>query len=547
MLQRGDSPGKVTRMKTHFVPKRLTLASLAGLLLLLVSSPLVNAQGEAKHGGTLIYALGADVHTLNPAITTDVEALAVSCKMFNGLVWIDRNLEVQPELAESWDISEDGLTFTFHLRNDVRWHDGTPFSSADVKFSFEEVLGKYHPRTRGAFERVSSVEAPDDYTVIVRFDEPYAPFLNHMTCQDGGIVPKHIYEGTDILSNPANQADPVGTGPFVFEEWVRGSRIVMTRNDDYFREGLPYLDRLVARVMPDPTSRVVGLLSGEVDYSQSYFLPNADIARLEASPNVQTQRDTDLPGNYVMFLNVNNPPLDDPAVRQALLVGLNREQIVDQAFFSLGSPGESAIHRALGWASNPDVSYSDRYAYDPERANELLDELGLERGANNMRFSVRVLYDPGQAGFNAMSQIIRDNWAEIGVDAKLEPFENQVVADLGYNKRDFDTLLMGYTTGGDVAVGVSRQYVSIEPGAAFTNPTNYSNARVDELFEIGASTPFVEERQAAYFELQEILAEDLPVFNLVDRTEIDAAAVGLVGLWESIQPYDRWDQVGWAE
>jgi peptide/nickel transport system substrate-binding protein len=321
----------------------------------------------------------------------------------------------------------------------------------------------------------------------------------------------------------------------------------MQRNDDYFREGLPYLDTVIARVMPDPSSRVVGLISGEVDYAQSYFIPKSDVARLEASRNIQTERDTDLPGNYVMFLNVNNPPIDDAAVRQALLMGLNRQQIVDQAYFGIGSPGESAVHRALGWASNPAVSYSERYAYDPEAANAKLDELGHARGSNGVRFSIRLLYDPGQAGFNPMAQIIRDNWAQIGVAVVLEPFENQVVTDMGYNQRNFDTLLMGYTTGGDVAIGVSRQYVTIAAGAPFTNPTNYSNPEVDRLFDAGAGTPFVEERQAAYYALQEILAEDLPVFNVVDRTEVDAAAAGLLGLWQSSQPYDRWDQVGWED
>lgn len=526
--------------------RRWTLFRVAVALLLTVPS-LVAAQEEPQHGGTLIYAIGSDAHTLNPAITTDVEALAVSCKMFNGLVWIDRDLEVQPELAQSWEISEDGLTYTFHLREGVRWHDGMPFTSADVKFSFEEVLGKFHPRTRGAFQRVNSVETPDDHTVTVRFNEPYAPFLSQMTCQDGAIVPKHIYEGTDVVNNPANYENPVGTGPFVFSEWVRGARIVMVRNDDYFRPGLPYLDSMIARVMPDPSSRVVGLISGEVDFAQSYFIPNSDVARLEAARNVQTQQDTDLPGNYLMFLNVANPPIDDAAVRQALLTGLNRQQIVDQAYFGIGSPGESAIHRALGWASNPAVSYSELYGYDPEAANAMLDELGHVRGSDGVRFSIRLLYEPGQAGFNPMAQIIRDNWAQIGVNVVLEPFENQVVTDLGYNQRNFDTLLMGYTTGGDVAIGVARQYVTIEAGAPFTNPTNYSNPEVDRLFHEGASTPFIEERQAAYYRLQEILAHDLPVFNIVDRTEIDAAAVGLVGLWQSSQPYDRWDQVGWLE
>ena len=500
---------------------------------------------EPVQGGTLIFAIGGDPQTLNPAITTNVEALAVSCKMFNGLVWLNRDFEAQPELAESWEISEDGLTYTFHLRDDVVWHDGTPFTASDVEYTFEQVLAEYHPRSGRAFESVTDVSTPDGYTVVVQFEEPYAPFLQQMTCQEGAILPRHLFEGTDPVNNPLAFDNPVGTGPFKFVEWIRGDRVVMERNEDYFREGQPYLDQMIAQVMPDPTSRVLGMLSGQVDYIQSFFLPKEEVARLEADPNVQIMRDTDLPGNYLMFLNVENGPLQEKGVRQALLMGLNREQILEQAFFGLGSPGESAVHRAISWASNPDVSYSEMYTYDPERANQMLDELGYPRGGDGTRFQMRLLYNPAQAGFNAMAQIIRDNWRQIGVDVVLEPFENQVVTDRAFNQRDFDALIIGYTTAGDPAIGISRQYVSTEPGQPFTNPTNYSNPEVDRLFAEAASTPFLNERQELYYEVQEILAEDLPVYNLMDRTEVDAAAAGLRGLWESSQPYDLWGQVWW--
>jgi peptide/nickel transport system substrate-binding protein len=529
--------------------QRRISAFVSCAILVTLFLPMAHGQGdsvgEPVRGGTLIFAIGGDPQTLNPAITTNVEALAVSCKMFNGLVWVDRDFVAQPELAESWDISEDGLTYTFHLRDDVLWHDGTPFTAADVVYTFLEVLAPFHPRTARAFENVSSVTMLDDYTVVVEFHTVYAPFLQQMTCQEGAILPKHLYEGTDPANNPRAFDNPVGTGPFVFAEWRRGDRVVMTRNDNYFREGQPYLDQMIAQVLPDPNSRVLGMLAGQVDYIQSFFLPREEVARLEADPSIQTQRDTDLPGNFIMFFNVANEPLSDPAVRQALLVGLNREQIASQAFFGLATPGESAIHRALSWASHPGVSYSERYGYDPERANQMLDELGLVRGANNTRFSMRLLYNPAQAGFNAMAQIMSDNWRQIGVDLVLQPFENQVVTDLAFNQRDFDALIIGYTTAGDPAIGISRQYVSIEPGHAFTNPTNYSNPEVDRLFLEAASTPFLDERRALYYAVQEVIAEDLPVINVVDRTETDAAAAGLRGLWQSSQPYDLWGQVWW--
>lgn len=523
---------------SSYLSRRPLKIVLAALLTLVAT---VSAQDEPTPGGTFIYAIGNDPQTLNPTLTTNVDTLAVTCKMFNGLVWLDRDFELQPELAESWEISEDGLTFTFFLRDDVVWHDGEPFTSADVKYTFEEVLAQYHPRTNRAFETVASVETPDDYTVVVTFEgSVYAPFLQQMTCQNAAILPEHLYAGTDPTSNPLNVDNPVGTGPFRFVEWLRGDRVVMARNDNYFRDGEPYLDEIIARIVPDPTSRVLGLLSGEVDYIQSFYLPKEEVARLNADPSIQTETDTDVPGNYLMFFNTANAPLDQPEVRQALALGLNREQIVNQAFFGVGSPGESAIHRALGWASNPEVSYSELYPYDPEQANVLLDELGLE---SDPRFSLRLIYNPAQAGFDATAQIIRDNWRNIGVDVVLEPFEPQVVVDQVFNQRDFDVTIIGYTTGGDPAIGISRQYVSIEPGFPYTNPTGYSNSEVDELFTNAATTPFVEERQDFYYAAQAIIAEDLSVLNVMDRTEVDAAGANIGGLWQSAQPYDQWGSV----
>lgn len=530
----------------HQRPSPLIVALLLADLCLGMIMTFAGAQEQTpQRGGTLIFALGADPQTLNPAITTNVEALSVSCKAFNGLIWLNRDFEAQPELATSWEISEDGLEYVFHLREDVTWHDGQPFTAADVEYTFEEVLAQFHPRTSNAFANVSSVETPDDYTVVVTFTTPYAPFLQQMTCQEGAILPRHLYEGTDPLNNPRNFDSPVGTGPFMLTEWVRGDRVVLDRNPNYFREDMPYLDRMVGQIMPDPTSRVLGLLSGQVDYVQSFFLPKEEIARLEASPQVTVERDTDLPGNFLMFFNTTNEPLSSADVRQALVMGLNRNQIVDQAFFGLGAPGKSAIHRALGWASNPNVDYDELYSYDPDRAAELLDELGhpIENGS---RFDVRVIYNPAQAGFNALAQIIRDNWSNIGVNVILEPFENQVVTDRVFIQRDFDVNIIGYTTAGDPAIGIARAYVSIEPGQPFTNPTGYSNPEVDRLFQEAAQVPFLDQRQELYYQVQEILAEDMPVLNLMDRTEVDAANAGLQGLWQSSQPYDLWDRVWWT-
>lgn len=505
------------------------------------------AQEAPRYGGTFVFAIGANPETLNPAITTGVEALAVACKMFNGLVYLDRDWNPQPELAAAWTVARDGLRIVFKLQPNVRWHDGKPFTAADVKFTMEEVLAKFHPRTRLAFANVEGVDAPDPLTVVVRFKNAYAPFLQQMTCQEAAILPKHLYEGGDILKHPRNNDQPIGTGPFRWGRWVRGDFIELTRNDQYFRPGLPYLDKMVAKIMPDASARVLALEAGEVDYLQSFFLLKQEVARLRQNSAVQVKQDTDLPGNFLLFFNTQRKPLDDRRVRQALAMGLNRRQVLEQAVFGLGAVGRSAIHVNLKWAYNPAVDYTKLYPYDPARANALLDQAGHRRGADGTRFRLRLVYNVAQAGFGAMAEIARNNWKALGVEVSAEPVEFQVTLDKVFAKRDYDVSLQPYTTAGDPAIGIARAYVTMNEGRPFTNPTGYSNPKVDELFTQAATVPAREERRKLYFEVQRIIAEDLPTLNLIDRTEADAASAKFRGLWQSAEPYDEWDRVWWVQ
>lgn len=498
-----------------------------------------------RYGGTLVIAISANPALLNPAIAGATEQIVVGCKMFNSLIYVDRDWNPQPELAKSWTISPDGRVYTFKLVENARWHDGKPFTSADVKFSFEEVSAKYHHRMAVALATLERIDTPDPYTVVVRFKNPYAPFLEALTCQNAPILPKHLYEGTDILKNPHNQS-PVGTGPFRFESYTRGDKIVMVRNNTYFRPGLPYLDRLVAKVMPDAASRTLALEAGEVDHIQSYFLLKQEVARLKANPNLQVKYDTDLPGNYILFFNVTRGPLADKRVRQALATGLNRRQILEQAAFGLGSPGKSAIHAKL-WAYNPTVDYDRLYPYDPTKANRMLDSAGFARGTDGTRFKIRFVYDVAQANFGPIAEIVRSNWKDLGVQVVLEPFEVQLAIDMVFTKGDFDLNIQDLTTGGDPAIGITRAYQSMpRPAKAYTNPTGYSNPAVDELFRRAISTPVREERRKIYFEAQRVIADDLPALNVIDLVEADAASAKFKGLWISAQPYDEFDQVWWV-
>ncbi|GAC1465099.1 MAG: ABC transporter substrate-binding protein [Gemmatimonadaceae bacterium] len=515
---------------------------IGAVIALFLCCGVVASAPAGQHGGTFVFATGGDPQSLNPGITTGVEALAMDCKMFSGLLWHDRDGKNRGELAEQWYTSGDGLTYTFKLLHNVRWHDGKPFTAADVKYTFDDVLRLYHPRAKVAFANVREVQTPDAYTVVVHMKKPYAPFLTQMTCQDGPILPQHLYANTDVLKNPHNTDNPVGTGPFKFQSWVKGDRITMVRNSDFFRKGLPYFDTVIGKIVSDPTSRVQGLATGEIDYVQSFFLPKEQLAQLKRSPSVQLKSDTDAPGNYLFFLNVTHPPLNNKVVRQAILRAINRKQILDQAYLGVGYVAKSAIHQKMLWAYDPAVDYTKMYPYDPKAANAELDKAGVPRKSGS-RFTFNLAYNPAQAGFTSVAQIIQDNLRAVGIEVKLAPYEVNVLNDITFNKRDYDGAIFAYTTAGDPAIGIARVYITTPPGQPFTNPTGYSNPKVDALFEQGALTTKLAGRQKAYYAVQRLLAQDLPTIPLIDRTEIDAANAKLRGLWQSGQPYDEWDQV----
>lgn len=241
-------------------------ASAAIVMLLVVAATAVLAADEPVRGGTLVVAISADPGHLNPAITTSGATHAAAELLYNGLLGRDERGETVAELAESWSIEQAGAVYRFRLRDGVTWHDGTRFTAADVKFTFEEVLLKYHARTKASIGGVlAGIDAPDDRTVVFRFKQPYAPLLLQLDATEAPIVARHVYRGSDPQTSQAN-VKPVGTGPFRFVSYTKGSEIRLARNPAYFKGGLPHLDELVMRIIPDASIQVLALENGEVDF-----------------------------------------------------------------------------------------------------------------------------------------------------------------------------------------------------------------------------------------------------------------------------------------
>lgn len=508
--------------------------------------PTEETSSETRQGGTLVVALGSDPEHLNTSISSSVIVGLPGNAISEALVRIDREYNPYGLLAESWDISEDGLEYTFHLREGVRWHDGEPFTSEDVKFTLEEI-SPLHGRAGAVLENVASIETPDDLTVVITLKEPFAPFLTFLTSENAAIQPKHIYEGTEILDNPANLA-PIGTGPFKFQAWNPGESVELVRNDDYWDAPKPYLDRLVFRILPDNNTRILALQSGEIDYISNYDINFVDVERLREDPSLHVESDRGHPRVLLLFFNTEKEPYNDLRVRQALFGAIDRELILDSAFGGIGGLGRSSIPPGLSWAYNPDVDYMAMYPYDPEAAEALLDEAGYPRQADGTRFEARFLFDPAQPGFNDLADIVRSNWEAIGVKVTLEPRERAVWLDQLYTQKDFDTSIAFYTTSGDPVLGVQRAYLCSEiRDASFTNASQYCNPELDELFQQAATAVSREERAKFYYEAQEIIARDLPAAVLIDSGFADVIRTGFGGLDEFFSSPEtstpRWESI----
>ncbi len=469
----------------------------------------------------MVVAIGANPEHLNVGISSSVIVALPSAAVTEGLVRLNRQYEPEPALATSWEVSPDGKTVTLHLRTGVKWHDGQPFTSADVKYTFE-TLSPLHSRASSVFKQVESIETPDEQTVIVKLKAPFGPFVGFLTAENAGIEAKHIYEGTDALKNPANM-QPIGTGPFKFESWKPGESITFVRNPDYWDAGKPYLDKLVFRIIPDSNARVLALEAGDVDFISNYDISFTDVARLQKTKGLTVEMGRGHPRVLLLFFNNKNAPLADARVRQALFRGLDRQLMLDSAYAGVGGLGISSISPGMSWAYNPEVDYMKMYPFDLQQAGKELDEAGYPKDASGTRFELRFLYDPAQPGFKEVADIVRANWEALGVKVNLESRERTVWLDQLYNKKDYDTSIAWYTSSGDPVFGIQRAYVcaDIRP-ASFTNASQYCNPDLDTLFGQGASAMTQDERAKYYREAQTIIARDLPSAVLLDSGFADA-------------------------
>lgn len=490
--------------------------------------------------------IDADPPTLNLGITTDYTAGDVCAKILEGLVWTDRGYAAQPSLATGWTVSADGREYRFSLRAGVRWHDGTPFTSADVVFSFTEILARLHPRASAMLRRVAAeVTAPDAQTVVFQLKTPYAPFLQQLTVFDAPILPRHLYAGTDIAANPANQ-HPIGTGPFRFDSWARGSAITVVRNPDHWGAPKPgpapsLLDRIVFQIIPQPANRITALETGDADFASDFYLPKAGELQLMAANTLQLRQGVNIPAVYFALFNTETAPFSDIRLRHAVASALDRARMVRQVMNGLATPGYGAFGDGFAWLLDAPSSYAQSYPLDPTKARALLAEADYRPDTKP-----RVLYDAARPQMVGTAAILRENLRAIGMDVQLVPLERSVLNDRIFAKRDYEIGLQSYFSAGDPAIGYHRMYQTDTAHAMQTNATGYSNKEVDALLGAALSEPDRAKRAELYRQLQRILNADLPAMVLFDEKTVDFASRRLSGIWPGLDPRDQWAGVSIA-
>ena len=475
-------------------------------LVLATSVAFAGAQGEAEETDTLVVGQVAEPKALDPHTVTAVNDFRILVNIYEGLVQFrDGSLEVEPALAESWEISDDGTVYTFDLREGVTFHDGTPFDAEAVKFNFDRMLNEDHPYYDTGpfplaffFSSIQETRVVDEYTVQLVLNEPFAPLLSNLAYPTGLMVsPEAVREsGEDYGRNP------VGTGPYRFVEWESNTQVTVAANEDYWGSE-PGMDQIVFRPITDGNTRVNEMLSGGLDLmvevppdSVSTFAESEEFTVYEqAGPHV-----------WFLILNLREGPFTDPRVRQAANYAINKEALVENVLQGTATVADSPIPPAFDWAYNEDL---DPYPYDPERARELIADAGAE-GAE-----VTFYVTEGGSGMLdpvPMGTAIQADLEAVGLEVNIETYEwNTFLGEVNPGlEGKADMAQMAWMTNDPDTLPFLTLRTAAFPEDGGFNSGYYSNPEVDELLNQARVSTSQEERAELYQQVQEIVYEDAP-------------------------------------
>ncbi len=484
--------------------------------------------GTPQFGGQLVYASAGDPVNFNPILQSDTTSGWVTARVYSGLVRTGPDLQPTPEVALHWETCDDGLEWTFYLRDDVYFHDGEQLTAHDVAFTFNAIKDPDYTGPRAnVFRSLERAEAVSDFEVKFYLNEPFAPMITSLTY---GILPAHLYEDESISAMPENpyNRNPVGAGPYTFDRWDVGQHIVLQANPDYFGEG-PYIETQVLKFVQDADVAMAALEAGEIDY---LGLQAKDYTRIEETyPDRFDLYDYEPLSFTYICLNTERTGLDDARVRRAISMAVDREAIVADVLEGYAYPMYSSHPRA-SWV------YTDEGVFVPERdlavARALLEEAGFTRGSDGIyekdgeRLSFTVLTNSGNLTREAISLIVQANLRLIGIEIKPEYVEWSVFLENHCWTGNFDMFISGFRLGVDpdqFSFFHSSQCEKNELGRFVGfNRASYANPVVDDLLERGRAQMDRETRLEIYQEFQRVISHEQPwiwLYSPQSRTAID--------------------------
>ncbi|WP_028986444.1 ABC transporter substrate-binding protein [Thermicanus aegyptius] len=474
------------------------------------NSPPQSAGENAAREKSIVIGLQAEPTSLDAHQISDYNSSRAAMEMYDQLVQFkDESTEIEPDLAEKWDVSKDGLEYTFYLRKDVKFHDGTPFNAEAVKFSIDRQIDPKHPYhdsgqfayAEFTFGMVDHVEVVDEYTVKIVLKEPYAPFLSNLAMHAASIVsPTAVKQyGKDFSRHP------VGTGPFKFVSWNPGVEVILEKNPEYFK-GAPKIDKLIFKPITEDQTRLTELEAGNLDLIVN--VPPDDLERLKADPNLQVIEQSGMHVWWTAF-NTQKKPFNDVRVRQAVNYAINKEAIVNEILKGTGELANSPLPPSI-WGHNPNVK---NYEYNPEKAKQLLAEAGYPNG-------FEVTYGVPESGSGmqqptTMAAAIQADLEKVGIRVKIQTFEWGSYLDKVFvpydQQKDMDMHQMSWI--GDNGDPDNFLYILFSskqwPTAGF-NDAYYKNEEVDKLLDEARVTNDKKKRTELYEKAQELILKDAP-------------------------------------
>ncbi len=487
---------------------------------------------KKAYGGNFIYALNADVLNIVPFLAQDIPSITVCYQIHEGLVRYEGNYKIVGALAESWEVSPDGKTWTFHLRDKVVWHDMVPFTSQDVQYTYDTLLdAKTMSPLRNQYSFIKEVSTPDALTVKFVLQESRGDFLDKATL---GIVAKHHMEKLGDLRKYRKQ--PLGTGPFKFKEWVEDDKIVLEANTSHWL-GRPYLDKVTFRIMPDVSARISALEKGEVQYA--WAIPPEEFRKLESQGGLQLLRYPSLSFAY-LALNNQNLLFKDGRVREALAWALDKNAIIKDVLRGLAVPAYGPFSPVNEYYYNPSVK---QFGYGPEQSRRLLDEAGFKPGKDQIRQNVlgkrlefTVLVRDGDDTWKTIANMCQKWLLDIGVKMNIE-YVHWTTLNQMLDERSYEAAMLSFAPGIDPDQYNLWHSSSIASGY---NDWCYSNPDVDKLLEQGRKQSEPAQRKVIYSKIQEALASEVAAIWLYHPMVLSAVDKSFEGMVAQPMGQDRY-------